>query len=143
MTTRDKILEAIKEIPTKKIPFGTYKKLAKEFNSTPMYVASVCHEQGYSVRGTKRARNLCYQCVCGKIQKSANLCYDCRYVELPCASCGKPVKRLASLIVWQLRNTYFRVDQGNPGWNGKWFCDRRCTGFWMGKQNKKIEQSHE
>ena len=115
------IFEALRErYPCRWLPWGASAQLAREFGVSRQMVHAVMREFGWIV--TRERPQGRYQCVCGRIQASADLCDECRYVTLPCEQCGQPVRRLASLLARRLRSRESR---------GRVFCNQGCFMPWM------------
>lgn len=55
------------------------------------------------------------------------LCYDCRFVELPCEACGKLQRVSARQLLWKVSHYV-----GPLEYTGRVFCGRECFGRWTG-----------
>lgn len=123
-----RILAVLEErYPCKLAPRGTWRALGKEIGVSGERVRQVATEAGWSL--VPRPPRL-YQCACGRVQRSARLCNDCRWVELPCEECGMPQKLSAATLATRTAH--------HPGpfkYTGRVFCNRSCFGRWVGKNH--------
>lgn len=109
--------------------------IAEEFDCSRELVRQVAVSSGIASVGTTNRnsapKKLC--AVCGKAlwpTNSGATCAPCRWVELPCAACGLPVRRRASDIAYRFS------DAGRDKWgerSERVFCNRRCFGVYHAK----------
>jgi len=72
---------------------------------------------------------------CGKPTRWKFCNKQCRdkylYIPVTCDNCGKINYRLQSTVLYRVKNKLNL-------YNGHYFCNKRCQGQWMGKQNKAV-----
>ncbi len=111
------ILDRLKQFPCAEVPFGSYVALAQEFEVSPQYVRKVAVEAGWSA-STSRPRTV-FLCQCGSEVGSAGAtCRECRWVEVACEQCARPVRRRVEELVNRRRSGRY---------SGRVFCDRACV----------------
>lgn len=111
--------------PCKLAPRGTWRAIAEEVGVSGERVRQVATSEGWVL---VKATPPMYRCACGTVQRSAALCSDCRYVELPCEECQKPVRTSAVNLAWRVAR-----HPGSAKYTGRVFCGRPCFGRWAGK----------
>ncbi len=122
----------IERFPCGKIPVGEQTKIAAEFGVTRQLVQKRAARLGMA--RLPPTRHFCAGCGQRPPLGRRDFCRDCLWVELPCAYCGRPVRRLAS----QLASQYGRSNPTPRGKTatsrGRVFCSRRCQGKWLGER---------
>ena len=86
--------------PDRLLPRGIAADLAAEFGVSHQRVAQVATAMGWTI--APRSSRKCpprYECLCGRVQISPELCYDCDTVELPCGHCKQMVRRTVDSMI--------------------------------------------
>lgn len=112
--------------PCKEAPYGTWAAISREVDVSGERVRQVAIALGWKMVPAPD-RRLWYQCACGKIQRSPDLCNECRYVTLPCEGCGGPVRTSARQFASRVSH-----HPGPVSYRGRVFCGRPCFGRWAG-----------
>ncbi len=118
----------VERYPSRVVPRGALSHIAEELGVSAQRVHKLAKEMG--VRVCVKQEQPFYECVCGKVQRSQRLCPACRFVEIPCVHCGRPVRRLTSEVVAALHSNAYRAGKRLPEYQGRVFCDRRCFRAW-------------
>ena len=112
--------------PDRVIPRGIAIALAAEFGVSHQRVAQVASSMGWTT--APRSSRKCpprYECLCGQVQRSPNLCRECDTVALACGHCNEMVRRTA---VSMLR--FFQNGSSNTV-----YCNPRC---WAADAPKRL-----
>lgn len=138
------IIAALQErYPCEAVPYGAFQSIGKELGVSREYVRRIAEANEFSGSRTKagpRVANGVTNRACGRCGKpmtknaKAALCFDCRFVELPCAQCGK-LKRVSAArftIAFSEKRVAWRAAHNAPQSQGRVFCDRHCYGRWFG-----------
>lgn len=135
MTKSEQIAEIIRRrYPCQAVPYGALAAIAVEVGCTRELVRQVANRIGAVGRlYASRLQTICSSCG-GPIGigNKSGICRSCKWIELSCAACGQPVRRLASRLAW----TNGRPNRANGNTaiaNGRAFCNRSCFGNWLGR----------
>lgn len=132
------------------LPFGALTKVGSVFGVSRERVRQIANKNGFAAYITqdpdarviigKTGRQICPDC--GKptgrqryaesyVRKKR--CDDCRYITIPCGSCGEPVKRQTAEFITRLSPEYraARIAAGQPFYQGEVFCNRSCHGKYL------------
>lgn len=136
VTTKSEQIKAIIEdrYPCSVMPYGAQLAIANEVGATRELVRQIANKVGATPIRTHAVRYIC--AVCGgpmKRQTAKGYCRDCATVEIPCHGCGKPVRRLASLIASRAKRAQQETDGIASKYTGRVFCSRSCTGRWQAR----------
>jgi hypothetical protein len=140
--------------PCQAVPNGAWTDTAIEFVVSREYVRQIGMKLGMTGPGhgggkrTGLPQRLCAGCGAEMIKRGTKaMCRDCSWVTLPCSNpkCGKPVKRLATRLAWEIGGRgnsekyvamrakgLVNADGHDIRYTGRVFCDRKCFGGWMG-----------
>ena len=133
-TKSEQVRKALRErYPCAVAPKGAQLAMAVEFGVTRQRISQIMKEMAFSIApGVNRTHP--YVCVCGApVRSDRRLCLKCRFVELPCAWCGKPKKKSVAALTRQMTTeNEKRAARGLPLHTGIVFCDHKCHGSWFG-----------
>lgn len=117
LNVKASILERLElQFSCAEVPFGLYVSLAEEFGVSPQYVRKVAVEAGWSTSSLRPKS--AYLCQCGrKVGTPEAVCRECRWVEVACAHCDRPVRRRVEELVRR---------RASGSYSGRVFCDRAC-----------------
>ncbi len=116
------------------LPVGTITELAAEFGVTRQRVSQIVIKLGKS--GTTRTpKKVCASCGKRMTQEAkAIICRECGWIDVACSSCGKLVRRSATMLASRVGVT--NIIKGEAAtYTGQTFCNRTCFGKMMGKKN--------
>ncbi len=78
--------------------------LAVEFGVSRQRISQILQSSGWTVAPLpSRPCPPSYQCLCGRLQRSPDLCKDCDVVELRCRHCQLPVRRTVPYMLHLFR----------------------------------------
>ncbi len=113
------------------IPYGALTEIAMEFGVTRELVRVTANRAG--ITGRLHAADMKPTLLCGScgvrpvIGKNSATCRECKFVTLPCAYCGAPVKRAAWMFT-------ARAKRYGDKFTGEVFCDHACQGKKYGRE---------
>ena len=131
----DKLHESLKNSGDELLPYGSFSRIAREFDVSRELVRQLAAREGISSKKTKDKDIV--NCVrCGTEISERNktkICKNCHWVEIPCFSCGKPVKRMISDYLRKSSGISAVLPNGKEThYTGRVFCDQQCFGKWAG-----------
>lgn len=138
---RSDLKEELKSISVnKELPFGSYYGLAKKYSLDRRNVFTMSRRLGLAVESRPVKQKPVYECICGKISTSENLCRQCLKITLKCFSCSKIFERPISHILRNIRrnNTNSFLNYSNS----KFFCSRKCLGINWKMHRNGTNESH-
>lgn len=131
----------LKTYPCAEIPQGDLAAIGLKFGVTREWIRQQAKILGM-LSGVSR-RPHCAGC--GKIMENktkAEFCYACRWMEIPCDTCGKLIRRRIAEVA------YRTLQEKRP--QKYWFCNNSCKGSHAGKtygfgpqQARKAQQGKE
>lgn len=114
------------------LPHGAMAQIAREVGCSREYVRQCANAIGFTERISRVQVQLCE--ICNQPlsrQNRSGIHQHCRSVELPCAWCGAPVRRLRSKQASQARNRP-TIDGVVVPFTGRVFCNYTCVGAYAG-----------
>lgn len=126
----------LEHYPCQAVPHGDLTVVADKFGVSRERVRQLANQLGMGRLQKDRPVLTCGGC--GKVEPTGtkSLCFECRWVELPCNQCGELVRRSAARIAWRFGRTS-QTPHGPAEYTGRVFCNRSCQGAWMGLRNRK------
>ncbi len=131
----------LERYPKGVLPRGVQSKLAREFGVTRQRSEQIMTSLGFQVcverRPSKRAlaNGLCAYCEIRIATKNQHWCSTCIWIELPCNTCGKTVKRRRAMYDHRMtKGNITRELKGQALYSGKIYCNRTCSGKALAKQ---------
>ena len=118
------------------LPAGSQVALATEFGVSRQRVGQIVAALGKSGTTTLPSKVCASGGAVMNRQSPEVICRDCKWIDIACSWCEKPVRRLASRFVSQIGRTNSVSGDHPATYSGQAFCDRTCFGRWAGSRNK-------
>lgn len=143
MSTRTELVKlAVERYPCGALPRGALTLLAAEVGVTRERVRQVLRVES-EMPFLRKPPRLCKKCGV-PAEAGSPLCLDCSHPFVACVACGNLTRKSLGRILEAAKGAATRVPGDRAAVRtGRFFCDRRCFGTWVGRGNGGRGRQHE